>query len=151
MHARRYTGESADGSLIVSGRYHRAPDKYPPSETWRALYTSLAPEIAIAEIVRHFTVDNLPHKVKDPRLSRLQVNLQAVVIACAPTGCRDLNVPGVSKEGFCDPKSYEVPQQFAQAAREFAEGLLVPSCTRLPPSGSTTPKTSICMRARPEA
>lgn len=131
VHASRFAGDSSDGSLRVSGRFHRAPDKY-LTDTWKALYTALAPEIALAEIVRHFTLDNLLHKVRDQRMSRLQAELQVVVRACTSTGCFDLNVPGVSKDDFCHPTNFEKTHAFARAARECAEGLLVPSCTGLP-------------------
>ena len=45
-------------SLHRSGRYHRGSDLFPSAETWLALYTSFAPEIAIWEMVRR-SVDRL--------------------------------------------------------------------------------------------
>jgi RES domain-containing protein len=133
VHASRFDGNNADGSLIVSGRFNRGHDKFDPAASWKALYTSLAPEVALAERIRHFTPDNLLHKVKNQRLSRLRVDLQAVIRTCASSGCRNLDVPGLNQDDLCHPTNYEKAQELAWAVQDCgAEGLMVPSCTRLP-------------------
>lgn len=131
FHASRFAADSADGSLLASGRFNRGIDKFPASETWKALYTSVAPHIALAERIRHTTPENLLQKMTNQRMSRLRVELQVVVYACASSDCLDPNVPGLSMEDLCHPISYAKAQELAWAVRDCAEGLLVPSCTRL--------------------
>jgi RES domain-containing protein len=132
VHSRRFAGDSAEGSLRISGRFHRGPDKFAAHETWPALYTSVAPAIALAERMRHTTPANLIQKMTDQRMTRLRIELQVVVSACAESGCRTLEVQGLSEEALCHPTDWQKAQELALAARDCAEALLVPSCTRLP-------------------
>jgi len=130
-HGRRYPGTSAAGSLHASGRFHRARDKFPASEAWPALYTSLALHVALGERIRHTTPAALG-ALATQRLTRLRLELQAVLVTCAPVGCAELAVPGLDLEEMCQPIEYGKTQAFASVARELVEALLVPSCTRFP-------------------
>lgn len=130
-HGRRYPGDSAAGSFKVSGRFHRGADRFPVEERWPALYTSLGQHVALGERIRHTTPDALA-ALADQRISRLRVELQVVLVACAPSGCAHLAVPGLTDEELCHPSDYTRTQAFAGAARESVEALLIPSCTRFP-------------------
>ncbi len=131
-HSRKYEGASADGSLRTSGRYNRGSDRFSELETWPALYTSLGQHIALGERLRHTTPEVLP-TLRNQRISKLRVELDNVLVACAPTGCADLCVPGLTIDDICHPTDYTKTQEFAFAAREsFIEALLIPSCTRFP-------------------
>ena len=48
-------------SLRTSGRYHRGLDLFPPEQAFAALYTSLAPEVAMWEMVRRSAARNLAY------------------------------------------------------------------------------------------
>ncbi len=130
-HARTYPGDSAAGSLPVSGRFNRGRDKFPEADTWPALYTSLGQHVALGERIRHTTPEAL-QALGNQRLSRLRIDLQVVLVACAPTGCVDLSVPGRTLDDFCHPADYAKTQEFARIARQSVEALLVPSCTQFP-------------------
>jgi hypothetical protein len=53
MHKRIYAALDDGGSRLRSGRYHRAPDRFPPPHrTWPALYLARAPETALGETMR---------------------------------------------------------------------------------------------------
>jgi RES domain-containing protein len=130
-HGRQYAGDNADGSLKVTGRFNRGRDKYPAHECWMALYTSSAQHVALAERIRHTSPSTL-EKLANQRMSRLRIELQDVVIACAPTGCEGLAVPGLNIDDICRPIDYRAPHELALAARSIAEALLVPSCTGFP-------------------
>lgn len=130
-HARAYRADDAAGSLKTTGRFNRGSDKFPVSETWMALYTSLAPQVALGERIRHTQPSTLG-KLAHQRQSRLRVQLQAVLNLCHTDGCTGLNIPGLSKTDLCHPRDYERCHQLAQAARHRAEAMLVPSCTNFP-------------------
>lgn len=130
-HARKYSGDDAAGSLKATGRFHRGSDKFPASETWMALYTSLAPQVALGERLRHTQPSTLG-KLANQRQSRLRVELQTVLDLCNESGCSSLNVSGLSKADLCRPRDYERCHQIAHAARARAEAMLVPSCTNFP-------------------
>src|SRR5438552_2313617 len=65
-------------SLHTSGRYHRGLDLFPPDEAFPALYTSLAPEIAIWEMVRRSAAHNLAF-LQNNILTELEVDLTHVL------------------------------------------------------------------------
>lgn len=130
-HHRKYDGSSTGGSLRASGRFNRGRDKFAEHETWPALYTSLGQHIALGERLRHTTPEVLP-TLAHQRISRLRVELHTVLVACAPTGCADLCVPGLTIDEMCHPLDYTKTQEFARAARESVEALLIPTCTRFP-------------------
>ena len=130
-HARKYSGDDAAGSLKATGRFHRGSDKFPVSATWMALYTSLAPQVALGERLRHTQPSTLG-KLAHQRQSRLRVELQAVLNLCNEPACTGLNVSGLSKADLCHARDYERCHQIAQAARQPAEAMLVPSCTNFP-------------------
>ena len=128
-HSRKYDGDDAAGSLRTTGRFHRGVDKFDTHETWPALYTGLAVHIALGERLRHTTPDSLA-QLGNQRLSRLRVSLHAVLILCAATGCADIGVAGLDRNSLCHPVDYDKSHHIARIARDFAEALLVPSCTR---------------------
>lgn len=128
-HSRRYGGDDAAGSLKSTGRFNRGTDKFEVSEIWPALYTSMAPHVALGERLRHTTPRSLS-QLGNQRLSRLRVRLHAVLDLCAATGCADLAVVGLDMDSLCRPADYEKSHRLAQIARDRAEALLVPSCTR---------------------
>lgn len=130
-HGRKYPGDSAGGSLVASGRYHRARDRFPAEETWPALYTALAPHVALGEQLRHTSADVLS-RLATLRMSRLRVHLHAVIVACDPHGCGDIELPGVRLQDLCDPRDYRRTHRIGEAARAVAEALMIPSCTRFP-------------------
>lgn len=130
-HGRAYPGASAGGSLRVSGRFHRGVDKFSASETWPALYASLAQHVALGERIRHTTPGALS-ALATQRPTRLYLDLRAVLVACAPTGCAALAVPGLDLDELCLPSDYRKTHEFARVARDVAEARLVPSCTRFP-------------------
>lgn len=125
IHASRYEATSYGGSERVSGRYHRAPDGFPPEECFPALYTALAPEIAIAEALRHTRPDRIA-RLRESRLSELLVALEAVLDA------RDTEVLGIVREELLAPRDHSVGQRLGAAAvARGCDGLLVPSATGL--------------------
>lgn len=130
-HSNRYPGDSAAGSLKATGRYNRGHDKHPPDETWPALYTALAQHVALGERIRHTTPAVL-HTLAAQRISRLRVTLHRVLMACSPDGCHELAVSGLTKDELCRPADYSRTHALAEATRQRAEALLIPSCTRFP-------------------
>jgi hypothetical protein len=115
----------------VSGRFNRGLDAFSEAVCWKALYTSTAQHVALAERIRHTSASTL-RKLANQRMSRLHVNVQEVVIACAPAGCAELAVHGLTFEDLCQPRDYRFSQELARAARSISEALLVPSCTGFP-------------------
>jgi hypothetical protein len=87
--------------------------------------------VALGERIRHTSPANLKN-LANQRITSLRVDLQDVLVACAPDGCADLGLPGLSLTEMCEPTDYRKTQDLAWAARIFAEALLVPSCTRFP-------------------
>jgi hypothetical protein len=126
-HTRRWPGDNADGSLKTTGRYHRGQDRFAAADVWPALYTGLAPHIALGEMLRHTRA--LP-SLSSKRISRLDVNLSAVLdgeglIADVLHGAPNF-------DDLCRPMDYTLTHAIAQAARaRDAEALLMPTCTRL--------------------
>jgi hypothetical protein len=128
-HGQRYRGDDAAGSLRVTGRYHRGADKFPPSQTWPALYAGLAVHVALGERLRH---TRSIAKLKHWRISHLHVELSAVLDLCSPTGCDAMRLPNPELPDLCHPADYTVTHAIAGAAREVAEAMRAPSCTQFP-------------------
>lgn len=125
LHRRTYGATDSGGALLVSGRYHRAPDQFPRSEVWSALYLGLSPEASLGEVLRHFTPQLLP-QLNEYRLSELEVELEAVL------DCRDAAAFGLSPEDLIRDYDFAMTQEIAAAAiAQGAEGILVPSATGL--------------------
>jgi hypothetical protein len=146
VHGRTYAPLDDTGATLVSGRYHRAAAEFPwPRRNWRVLYLSLAPEIAMTEWIRHQfghprrPTSGSPPWPRPPRLSELAIELAAVL------DCRDPTLVGLTVADLCRSfdlratderraveRAYGIPRRLAWAARaRGAEGLLVPSATRL--------------------
>jgi RES domain-containing protein len=130
-HSRKYAADSAAGSLKVTGRFNRGTDKFPDHESWQALYTSLGQYVALGERIRHTTPESL-RALSNQRLSRLRVELNYVLMACAQSGCSDLGVPGLTGAEICHFTDYTKTHELARVARESCEAMLIPSCTRFP-------------------
>jgi RES domain-containing protein len=126
-HTRRWSGDNADGSLKATGRYHRGRDRFPAIDAWPALYTALAPHIALGEMLRHTRA--LP-SLASKRISRLDVSLSAVLDCASLLGSTLPGAPNL--DDLCRPADYALPHEIAEAARaSSAEALLIPTCTRL--------------------
>jgi RES domain-containing protein len=107
-------------SLRTSGRYHRGLDLFPPDQAFPALYTSLAPEIAIWEMVRRSAARNLAY-LKNNVLSELEVDLARVL---------DLSDPatvGLTLADLTSPDQQPCQELAPAAMARGYEGLLVPS------------------------
>jgi hypothetical protein len=130
-HARKYAGDDAGGSLRTTGRFNRGSDRFGPDETWPALYTGLALHVALGERLRHTTPATLS-ALGNQRLSRLRVSLQTVLILCAPSGCVEVGIAGLDGDNLCQPANFETTHHIALLARDLAEALMIPSCTRFP-------------------
>jgi len=125
FHNRRFEPTDPGGSRIYSGRYHRAPNRFAVEDTWPALYLAMAPETALAEVLRHMRPD-LIYRLNEYRLSEIEVTFRAVL------DCRDTATLGVSQEKITNDFEFTVTQMLASAAiRQGAEAILVPSATDL--------------------
>ncbi len=100
-------------SLLTTGRYHRGRDLFPDAATWPALYTSLAPEVAVWEMVRQRASHN-PAFLRNNVLTELEAHIPAIFDI---RDLDDVRGPNVS-----------ITQKLAWAAIERgAGGILVPS------------------------
>ncbi len=125
MHARRYAALDPAGSLLVTGRYHRGRDRFPPEEVWPALYLASRAEIGLGEVLRHLTPERLS-RLNGYRLSEIAADLVAVLDG------RDATLLGLPRDALLHDSDYRVTQAVAAAAvARGAEGLLVPSATLL--------------------
>jgi RES domain-containing protein len=107
-------------SLRTSGRYHRGFDLFPPDQVFPALYTSLAPEIALWEMVRRSAARNLSY-LRNNVLSELAVDLSQVLDLSDPTAC------GLARADLT-AVDHQICQELAAAARSRGHaGLVVPS------------------------
>ena len=107
-------------SLRTSGRYHRGHDLFPSEQAFPALYTSLAPEIALWEMVRRSAMRNLAY-LRNNVLSELAVDLGRVLDVSVPSavGLTEVDLTGTDLQPC---------QELAAAALARGyEGLLVPS------------------------
>lgn len=124
-HNRRYAADDPGGSLRVSGRYNLGHDRVAPPDAWAALYLGLTQAICIGEVLRHVTPSTLV-RLSAYQITELWVHMSAVI------DCRDPSVVGLTVDDLCDDFDYAVPQRLAGAAvTAGAEGILVPSATRL--------------------
>ena len=90
FHRHHSSPTDAGGSLLVSGRYHRAADQFARSDAWSALYLALAPEVSLGEVLRHFSPALMP-RLSEYRLTELVVELAAVL------DCRDEAALGLAQ------------------------------------------------------
>ena len=125
FHRGAYGPTDAGGSLLVSGRYHRASDQFARSDVWAALYLALAPEVSLGEILRHFSPELLP-TLRGYRVTELEVELQSVL------DCREASTLGLSPEDLVKDYDFETTHAIASAAiARGAEAILVRSATGL--------------------
>ena len=111
-------------SLRSSGRYHRGRDLESVANAWAALYTSLAPEIALWEMVRRSAARDL-NFLRNNVLSELSVDLSDVLDLRDPTqlGLNPDNIVG---------SDLTVCQLIGQSTiQREAQGIVVPSATGL--------------------
>jgi hypothetical protein len=130
-HSSKYAGNDAAGSLCATGRLNRGADRFEAQEIRPALYTSLALHVALGERLRHTTAATLK-MLANQRMSRLRVELEAVLILCAPGDCAEFGTVGLDMDRLCRPADYEMSHQVAAIARNLAEAMVVPSCTKFP-------------------
>jgi RES domain-containing protein len=107
-------------SLQSSGRYHRGLDLFVAEQTWPALYTSLAPEVAIWEMVRRSAASDLAY-LRNNVLSELTLDINDVWDLTEPTslGLALADLTGHDRS---------ICQSLAAAAVSLGcQGLLVPS------------------------
>lgn len=107
-------------SLRTSGRYHRGLDLFPADQAFPALYTSLAPEIAIWEMVRRSAARNLAYLWNNV-LAELEVDLGRVLDLSDPT------VVGLGREELTGPDLSACQELAAAAVGRGVQGVLVPS------------------------
>jgi RES domain-containing protein len=107
-------------SLRTSGRYHRGLDLFPPDQAFPALYTSLAPEIAIWEMVRRSAARNLAY-LQNNILSALEVRLGRVLDLSEPADV------GLTRADLTGSDQQPCQELAAAALTRGYEGLLVPS------------------------
>jgi RES domain-containing protein len=107
-------------SLRTSGRYHRGLDLFAAEQAFPALYTSLAPEIAIWEMVRRSAARNLAY-LKNNVLSELEVDLGRVLDLSDPPAV------GLTEADLTGPDPLLCQELAAAALARGYEGLLVPS------------------------
>lgn len=125
IHRARYRADDPGGSLKVSGRYHYGSDLFPEGHVWAALYLALAPETALAELVRHIAPDLLP-ALNNYRLSRLSLDLDDVI------DLREPELLNVGLDDLCSDTDHELTRSLGRAAFDSgAEAILIPSATRL--------------------
>ena len=123
-HDARFPADSWEGSRYYTGRFHRAPDLFAGHDTWLALYTALGPEIALGEAIRYLSPTM--RKIADYRLTEVALTLAAVL------DLRDVATHGIDDTILLDDYDYTTAHSIAGAAvRRGADGLLVPSATRL--------------------
>jgi RES domain-containing protein len=107
-------------SLRTSGRYHRGFDLFSESQAFPALYTSLAAEVAIWEMVRRSAARNLAF-LRNNVLSELHVELARVL---------DLSTPeavGLTIADLTGPDLDHCQELASAALSDGIEALLVPS------------------------
>lgn len=107
-------------SLRTSGRYHRGLDLFPADQTFPALYTSLAPEIAIWEMVRRSAARNLAF-LKNNVLTELEVTLGQMLDISDPT------TVGLTQADLTSSEFRPCQELAAVARSQGHQGLLVPS------------------------
>lgn len=106
--------------MRTSGHYHRGLDLFPPGQVFAVLYTSLAPEIAIWEMVRRSAARNLAYS-KNNALTEIQVDLHRVLDISHPSTI------GLSQNDLIGT-NLRPGQQIGATARSLSlEALLVPS------------------------
>ena len=122
-HGRRYGPTDPGGSRLISGRYHRAPDRFPNDPCWPALYLSLSDGGAIAELTRRLEPTTLAG-LNNRRLTRIRVSLSVVL------DLRDPLVLGLALADVTNDYDYSITQEIAATAlRRGVEGLLVPAAS----------------------
>jgi hypothetical protein len=113
-------GDDWSRSLQTSGRYHRGLDLFPASQTFGVLYTSLAPEIAIWEMVRRSAARNLAF-LKNNVLTEIDIALDFVL------DVSDASIVGLTRDRLTGPDLRPCQRIAATARSRNFHGLLVPS------------------------
>jgi RES domain-containing protein len=125
VHRHKYAAIDPAGSLIVSGRYNQGGDDFPPGQRWPALYTSTAPDVALAEAWRYIDPD-LIDAIKGSRRTEIAVDLSLIL------DCRDVAALGLAADVLLADWNYDVGHLLGWVVVDRgAEAMLVPSATRL--------------------
>lgn len=125
IHKQRYEATDAAGSRLVSGRYHKGGDDFPPRETFPVIYTSLSPETSLAELVRHTAAETLPH-LNGYRLTEIAATLARVV------DCTNPDLLGVTEEDLMVDTSFHITRRIGEAVNAGGyEAARVPSASLL--------------------
>lgn len=107
-------------SLQTSGRYHRGLDLFPPDRAFPALYLSLAPEIALLEMVRRSVARNLNY-LRNNILSELEIHFDRIIDVTEPSAL------GLSEADLTGTDLHLCQELGGAALAGGYEGLLVPS------------------------
>jgi hypothetical protein len=100
-------------------------DQFHQDQVWAALYLALSAEVSLGEILRHVSPEGM-RDLNEFRLTELEVELTAVL------DCRDAIALGLTPEDLVRDYDFIATQEIAAAAiSKGAEGILVPSATRL--------------------
>ena len=125
MHRRKYDALDPTGTRFTSGRYHRAPDQFDSSDCWSALYLSLVPEVTVGEVLRNTPVERIA-ALNSYRLSEIAAGFETII------DCRVVTDLGIPFDALVREGDFILTQEIAlNALRSGAEGVLVPSATRL--------------------
>lgn len=120
VHWRRVAPTDWSLSLHSSGRYHRGLDLFGGDQAFPALYTSLAPEIALWEMVRRSAARNLGY-LGDNVLTELEVDLDRVLDLSDPV------VTILTREELTGDDSSVCEELAAAAVTRGFQALLAPS------------------------
>ena len=125
FHKRKYPALDPAGSRLTAGRFHRPAGQDKKNDGWQALYCALSPETCLGEILRNTPPELMPG-LNLYRLSEIEVDLESII------DCRPIATFGIPIEELIRDRAYDVTQRIARAAlRTGAQGILVPSATRL--------------------
>lgn len=124
-HRRKFPALDPTGARLYTGRFHRASDLFSEHDSWLALYLSLGSEICLGEILRN-TPPELMFELNTYRITEVRVQLSEII------DCREIAARGISLDNLLNDHDYTMSQRLGAAVLATgAEGLLVPSATRL--------------------
>src|SRR5215211_4553539 len=105
-HRRHYEALDHAGSLLGSGRFHRAANEYPSDQSWPALYTALDLAVALGEVQRN-THGKRWHEY---RFTEIWTQLEVVF------DCREMHLLGIAEDDLLNNLDYSTGQALAAVA-----------------------------------